>query len=166
MREKILEAAMRVYTSKPPQEVTVADIAKEAGISSGLVFYYFRNKEGLEKELAMYIMSRLIGAEHNDLTSFVKDSLRQAEERPGLFRFLQYVLEKDKQTGGELARHFYERGVEKLSELLRRMSVEDPDDLAVLIMALIDGLALYSYLLGIGVSKYAELFNKLVSCLR
>ncbi|MCX8044904.1 MAG: TetR/AcrR family transcriptional regulator [Desulfobacterota bacterium] len=43
-RAKILEAATKVFAKKGFQYATIADIAREAGISTGLIYLYFENK--------------------------------------------------------------------------------------------------------------------------
>jgi len=43
-RIKILEAATRIFAKKGYQYATIADIAREAGISTGLTYSYFENK--------------------------------------------------------------------------------------------------------------------------
>jgi TetR/AcrR family fatty acid metabolism transcriptional regulator len=47
-REKfIVEAAMKVFSRKGYADTRMADIAREAGMSYGLVYHYFENKETL-----------------------------------------------------------------------------------------------------------------------
>ncbi len=45
MQEAIIKAAIKVYAAKGMQGIRIADIAKEAGVSYGLVYHYFKNKE-------------------------------------------------------------------------------------------------------------------------
>jgi len=45
--QSIFEAALRVIKRKGFHKARMADIAKEAGISYGLVYHYFKNKENL-----------------------------------------------------------------------------------------------------------------------
>jgi AcrR family transcriptional regulator len=44
-REQILEAAIRVFARKGFHQTINSDIAREAGITSGLIYYYFQSKE-------------------------------------------------------------------------------------------------------------------------
>jgi AcrR family transcriptional regulator len=46
-REDILEVAGRVFASKPYAEVSLGDVAREAGVSRSLVSHYFGSKRGL-----------------------------------------------------------------------------------------------------------------------
>lgn len=48
-REQIIEAALRVFAHKGFNGATNKDIAKEAGITPGLIYHYFANKEELLK---------------------------------------------------------------------------------------------------------------------
>ena len=48
-REQIIDAAMRVFAQKGFARATNRDVAREAGITTGLIYYYFENKEALLK---------------------------------------------------------------------------------------------------------------------
>lgn len=46
-REQIIEAALRVFAQKGYAKATNKDIAREAGITPGLIYYYFESKDAL-----------------------------------------------------------------------------------------------------------------------
>jgi len=46
-REQIIDAALRVFSQKGFTSATNKNIAREAGITPGLIYYYFENKEKL-----------------------------------------------------------------------------------------------------------------------
>ncbi len=50
-REQIIEAAMHVFAQKGYARATTKDIASAAGITSGLIYHYFENKEALLKAI-------------------------------------------------------------------------------------------------------------------
>ena len=50
-REQIIDAAMRVFSQKGFIRATNKDIAREAGITPGLIYHYFENKEALLKAI-------------------------------------------------------------------------------------------------------------------
>jgi len=50
-REHIIDAAMRVFSQKGFTKATNKDIAREAGITPGLIYYYFESKEALLKAI-------------------------------------------------------------------------------------------------------------------
>ncbi len=50
-KEQILDAAMRVFAQKGFTRATNKDIAREAGITPGLIYYYFESKEAVLKAI-------------------------------------------------------------------------------------------------------------------
>lgn len=46
-REQIIDAALRVFAQKGFTKATNKDIAREAGITPGLIYYYFESKEAV-----------------------------------------------------------------------------------------------------------------------
>lgn len=63
-REQIIDAAMRVFAQKGFARATNRDIALEAGITSGLIYYYFKSKEdllraALEKRSPVQVMTQI-----------------------------------------------------------------------------------------------------------
>nr|BBH93326.1 TetR family transcriptional regulator [Thermogemmatispora argillosa] len=46
-REQIIDAALRVFARKGVARATNKDIAREAGITPGLIYYYFADKDAL-----------------------------------------------------------------------------------------------------------------------
>jgi AcrR family transcriptional regulator len=50
-REQIIDAAMRVFAQKGFTRATNKDIAREAGITPGLIYHYFESKEALFKAI-------------------------------------------------------------------------------------------------------------------
>ncbi len=52
VREKIVKASMKVFSKYGFFKAPVAMIAEEAGVSKGLVFWYFRRKDDLILEVA------------------------------------------------------------------------------------------------------------------
>src|SRR5712691_439589 len=50
-RDQIIDAAMQVFAQKGFSRATNKDIAREAGITPGLIYYYFDSKEDLLKTI-------------------------------------------------------------------------------------------------------------------
>ncbi len=48
-REQIIDAAMQIFAEKGFARATNRDIAEKAGITTGLIYYYFKSKEDLLK---------------------------------------------------------------------------------------------------------------------
>ncbi len=60
-KQSILDAAMKVFSKNGYHGATVSDIAREAGISKGLLYTYFPGKEELLDELLQYGLTRMSG---------------------------------------------------------------------------------------------------------
>lgn len=51
VRDEILQAALKLFTAKGYFNTSIADICHEAEVSTGTVYYYFKNKEGIAEAL-------------------------------------------------------------------------------------------------------------------
>ena len=59
-RQKILDAALEVFAQQSYHSSTVGAIAKSAGISKGLLYNYFKNKDEVLHELMVGMMDSLM----------------------------------------------------------------------------------------------------------
>jgi AcrR family transcriptional regulator len=79
-RQLIIHAARRMFTSRPYDQVTTSEIAKEAGVAYGLIAHHFENKRGLylavTNEIATEIASVHLTAPPADATPV--EALRHA----------------------------------------------------------------------------------------
>lgn len=80
-RREIMEAAARLFFERGFREVTMADIGHEVGLSPGSLYYYFRNKEEILKELDSECVRRF----EEFLDEFRPDSTRVREWVLALF---------------------------------------------------------------------------------
>lgn len=83
-KQEILNAAVRVFARKGYEKTSIADIAKEIGISQGLCYRYYASKEEMYDaaidEYASYIVSRNIhGTKTQNLT--LKEQILQMSGR-------------------------------------------------------------------------------------
>ena len=49
-RQRIVDAAVRIFSEQNYDDVAVSDIAKAAGVAHGLLFHYFGSKRGVYLE--------------------------------------------------------------------------------------------------------------------
>lgn len=59
-RQQIMAAAKRVFSSKGFKRTTIEDIAKEAELSPGTLYLYFKNKDDLYASLSLRILQYLL----------------------------------------------------------------------------------------------------------
>lgn len=58
-KELILQTATRLFLENGFQKVSIDDIAKEAGLTKAMVYYYFGSKAELFKEVMVALMGRI-----------------------------------------------------------------------------------------------------------
>ena len=71
-REKILDAALKVFSSRGYHDATVEEIAREAEVGKGTVYRYFRSKESLYRQM--------IDAKLEDLNSQIQNIITTEED--------------------------------------------------------------------------------------
>ena len=58
-RTKIMDAAFHMYSQKGYYQTTVDEIAKEAGVSTGIAYRYFKNKKDLLLQTLQYLEEKV-----------------------------------------------------------------------------------------------------------
>src|SRR5437660_12011340 len=66
-RERILDAAVRVFAEKGFFGAKVSEIAREAGVADGTIYLYFKSKDDLLISLFEDRMERINGALRSEL---------------------------------------------------------------------------------------------------
>ena len=89
-RPQIVEAAMRVFARKGYRKATVPDVAREAGLSVGGVYWYFKSKE----EIVEAILAHLF---QNDLKTLAILLNQDAPAAVRLQLFIENYLQLYKQ---------------------------------------------------------------------
>ena len=82
-RQQIMVAAKRVFSKKSFNKATMEDIAKEAELSPGTIYLYFKNKEELFASLSLRIlqyMSIRLEHVHNEKNKAPKEKLKALKE--------------------------------------------------------------------------------------
>lgn len=160
-KQKILAAASEILAQKGFAAATVSQVAARAGVSRGLLHYYFTNKEELltqvvrsnmetvlELTAAMFAKSRTAG----ELAARMADALRQVVlQRPEFFALLMelFALAHQRPAVAVELKAFYRtfRGDirQRLQEARDRGYLApsiDLDGLAPVLTGLLDGLGL------------------------
>jgi AcrR family transcriptional regulator len=73
-RERIVEAAVQIFSEQTYDDVAVSDIAKAAGVAHGLLFHYFGSKRGI------YLEAMRGAAEQLEAAFVFKADLAPAEQ--------------------------------------------------------------------------------------
>ena len=89
-REAILDAALKLFANRGYYNTPISLIARDAGISKGLIYNYFDSKETLLYEI--------ISAGMNDLLSDLQYQEEKTFSREELVRYVEISFEKIKKT--------------------------------------------------------------------
>lgn len=127
-RLQILQAAMRVFDSKGYERATTKEIAAEADVSEGVLYYYFESKRDLLIQLARAynesIISEIEGLLEGDTYEFVRNILLGAfsdfESRQQFFRAVMQEVERDHELWHEYHDTVLARIIHYLEERLQR----------------------------------------------
>ena len=161
-RARILRAARKVFAQRGYHGATIGEIADQAGLSNGAVYYNFANKEDLFFALLDEWRTELIGdvekaagqpgsagPEHSfqDEVRYVVETLKRGREwRLLLFEFVTYAA-RNPEFRARFAAGRQEFKAALASVLAERIAahrlqpVVSPGQLVVLVTALVNGLA-------------------------
>jgi AcrR family transcriptional regulator len=106
-KTEIMKVSLKLFAKKGFYNTTIADIAKEMGMSVGNMYNYFTSKESLAKELLIYT-SKIFGEklkEINDMNIPSKDKIKKivelyftmAENEPELVDYFMRVYLSNKE---------------------------------------------------------------------
>jgi len=114
-KEKIIDAMQQLMNKKSAQSISVSDIAKEAGIGKGSIYYYFETKEEIINSVIERSHAKIIEESKNLITDSSLDALTK----------LQLIFKACRESSLELSRqesmNFFEK---QQSALLHRRYVE------------------------------------------
>ncbi len=87
-REELLAVGLRLFSDKPYDELLLDDIAGEAGVAKGLIYYYFGSKRGYYVAIVQEAARELRGRLDPDPSAVPAERLRRS-----LDAYLVYVEE-------------------------------------------------------------------------
>ncbi|RLC73916.1 MAG: hypothetical protein DRI52_00920 [Chloroflexi bacterium] len=113
-KNRILQAAKTMFAERGYRQATTREIAEEADVAEGSIFYHFGSKRGLLLALVESITDELLGpmppALQDDLLTWVREVLRRRFVLMKQCRALLSVLMHEVQLDDEL-RQFYGKRV-------------------------------------------------------
>ncbi len=163
-RNQIIEAAIHVFSKAGFDDARMDDIVKEAGISKGLIYWYYKSKE----ELIISIMDRIFGEEFLRMEKledpeihpkecldmyfdqYIKDLTGMVPFAPIIYEF--YALAFRNKTVKSVMQGYLERFVRSVEPIIQRgidigdfMDI-DARQMAIVFCSQIEGtLLLWSY---------------------
>ena len=90
LKNKIIAATERLLDKKPLSDISLAEISKEAGISKGTLYYYYKTKN----DILFDITDIYLTTQWNDLIAWTENP----EKDTSLHRLVKYVIERSIST--------------------------------------------------------------------
>lgn len=152
VRKQLIDAAYAVFVDKGFTDASIRDIAKEAGITPGLIYYYFKTKDEILIAVQIDVQKRYhqLYATQVGKPQDIRIDLREIRSRiidnPDWYRWRYelYALSlRRADLQGEIAL-VLEQGRQSLQNYLAHLLPDDSNtsDLAGILIACFDGLAL------------------------
>ena len=153
-KDKIIQVSLKLFNEKGERSITTNHIADEMGISPGLLYYHFTNKEAIIRAIfeqyTDYITQSIVPPdEQSDAEAFLRQYCEQIFDSIWRFRFLHanmpILLEKDTELICQyLQTHKYleERASEALHWLIEHDLIQiDEGQISILVdlMRLVTG---------------------------
>ena len=154
-KEIILQTALQLFGEQGYDRTPTSQIAKAAGISEGLIFRHFGNKAGLLAAIIQEGMAQIAATMEPYLTSAItpREAILQHIERAlttiradekfwRLATKIRFQSEISHVVGAQLeaVNQFV---VKQLTHNFQRLGAEDPEQEALMLFALIDGVCLH-----------------------
>jgi AcrR family transcriptional regulator len=150
--KKISEAAFSLIVRQGFESTTIAQIAKEARVSKGLLYNYYVSKEALLEKLILDAMSQgeeVIGTIFSEdpavtMENLIKWFFKEMHERPDQWRLITEVtLKIDKyKFVHDIVVAKMQGYISLMQQLLTQMGFEDAEGEARLLAALFDGIGM------------------------
>ncbi|MBV6406081.1 MAG: TetR/AcrR family transcriptional regulator [Flavobacteriales bacterium] len=104
-RDRILEAACKLFREKGMDGVNVRELADAAAVNKGLLHYYFKSKEAILQEVvvheiegfyhALNVLLQEPGSLHDKVPALVNSYFQLLERSPGLPAFILFEMQRD-----------------------------------------------------------------------
>ncbi|HEX7746158.1 MAG TPA: TetR family transcriptional regulator [Micromonosporaceae bacterium] len=126
-RARIRDAAIRLFAERGIGPATIRDIAKAAGVSSGLVRHHFGSKEALRDACDAYAMDRMNRLwEQMFAEGRLADQAFMGSVHPTAMRLQNYLV-RSMMDGSDAASSMFESMVEVGEQFLAAQKVESAD---------------------------------------
>ena len=136
-KSEIIKEAVNVFKEKRFDNGSISEIARRLGVRTSLIYYYFKNKDEIFKEIVRYFRdelckrideaSRINGTPFEKITSILlayKDYIKEERTLYDIFREVEFV-DKD------FALDFYERITGKIRNAILPVLKNDLDSVAI-----------------------------------
>ncbi len=128
--DRILEAALDIFSQKGFHEAKVTEIARAAGVADGTIYLYFKNKDDLLISLFEFHLEAIntglrrelrdIPEPRRQVEHFIRYHLRLAQENPPLTAFITVELRRSAKFIKEYAKGQLAEYLDQLGAMIDR----------------------------------------------
>jgi AcrR family transcriptional regulator len=155
-KEKIRAAAMQLFTKQGFYATSISDIAKQAGISKGLLYNYYKGKEELLSEMVearigevVEVMTEAVSLETpgEQLKYIINGAIDNIHKNPEVHRFYLH-LQTQPEADEELIKYSHliieenTRQFELQCKIFERMGEEEPRKRSLYFSSVLQGIML------------------------
>lgn len=152
--ERIAGAALQLFGERGYQSTSIAQIAREAGVSKGLLYNYFENKESLlhfiilhAVEVGEEVLAKALSGHDSpqaQLRAFTEGTLDMLQQDPAYWRLLTALAFQQETLAGIMPQLIEKQGaaMAKIIAVFEQLGVNNPEDEAMYYGAVMDGIAL------------------------
>lgn len=157
-RQKILDAALEVFAQQGYHSATVDSIAKQAGVSKGLMYNYFKSKEDMLNELMIGMLEALMCEympiepkekfSKEDVTNFINIGIDLVLEKPYYWK-LYFSVALQPEVMNIVFAKMMELGqpyMIGLTEYFKEKGIENPEVMTRYFSAVMDGIQFHCML--------------------
>lgn len=153
-KKKLIDAAFHVFAEETYHTASVSKIAKEAGVSKGLLYNYFDTKEDLLRAIMSNLMEEILTyfdfsdetpLTDESVTDWIKKSLYIVKDDVKRWRFYTSLSMQPDVTPifMEMATNEIQRFMERFVAYFSSKGVEDPVTYMRYCSAIVDGIQLH-----------------------
>lgn len=153
-KKKLIDAAFHVFAEETYHTASVSKIAKEAGVSKGLLYNYFDTKEDLLRAIMSNLMEEILQyfdfsdetpLTDESITDWIKKSLYIVKDDVKRWRFYTSLSMQPDVTPifMEMATNEIQRFMERFVAYFSSKGVEDPVTYMRYCTAIVDGIQLH-----------------------
>ena len=158
-KSKILNSSLELFAQKGYSNTSISDIAKSAGISKGLAYNYFKNKETLMEEVikllfieigSMFTAVNTVKDPFEKLHKMIDLTFSIIEEKEYFWRLYSNVLlqPETKSIVEKISSNFMNDFFRELEQIFRKAKVKNAALEAKLFGAILDGISFHVLFLG------------------
>ena len=153
-REKILRTALELFSQKGYKGTSINDIANAAGISKGLAYNYFKNKQQILEAVFQILITEfnklIIATEKTDdpyekIKILISTTFTQLEKEEKFWRlYASLLLQPDlKEIIEKIMGNLIQDAFIMIEQLFRKAGLKNPANEAKILGAILDGVSFH-----------------------